>query len=448
MGRGYFGLGRRGFLPGGDRVELLPPGTPVITSLEPLLRETFTLLTQRVLKENKDFRIYNEGDTQSSHNATDRPDFSIDYWVLSDTPRLSDGVLLVMPSGIDVDLKEKMAVIERGGWWIIGPPYHCIEWSKTPSRRTFHLFPDLPAEIRLKIWKLALPDPRLVGIRFWNQIKFLWSLGDFHSTENEGFGKQHLLTCHESADMFMESYQRMPPPQPLSTWEHRPVRCLDSSWYSQKRDTLYVDNTIMREAERAGFSFDVSWVECIAMVTAPEHHGQKAIWITALSLCPGLKSLTVVPWGDTKRYEAMRLVIIEESLEHSGWVYEDGAPIPIGRLRSTDVEVASSRQKCLDIAHLFRRTHSEMVADNPQNWKGFKFRIACIGNKVSKSVGNRRVQWIFPRVKQDYYVTYYTWREDPVENDYFFCQALGYAVRRNDKTDLENVYEGIERLLK
>jgi hypothetical protein len=54
--------------------------------------------------------------------------------------------------------------------------------AKQVSERTFHKFPSLPLEIRLMIWKAALPEPRIVDI--WRRPLAI-TAGEWLEKENE-----------------------------------------------------------------------------------------------------------------------------------------------------------------------------------------------------------------------------------------------------------------------
>lgn len=72
-----------------------------------------------------------------------------------------------------------------------------------PELRAFTVFPNLPTELRLKVWKSALPDPRLVDIRFWKEdvvhVEYTSKAGDLAATL--------LLVCKESRGVFPRNYK-------------------------------------------------------------------------------------------------------------------------------------------------------------------------------------------------------------------------------------------------
>lgn len=88
---------------------------------------------------------------------------------------------------------------------------------KSPSLPTvsndaasFELFPKLPTEIRLKIWKLALPGPRIVKVRPCS-VKFMEELaaGDMtkHTFVSPTKAPSILFVCGESRKEAMKTYQ-------------------------------------------------------------------------------------------------------------------------------------------------------------------------------------------------------------------------------------------------
>ncbi len=72
-----------------------------------------------------------------------------------------------------------------------------------PELRAFTVFPNLPTELRLKIWKFALPDPRLVDIRFWKEavvhVEYTSKAGKLSTTL--------LRVCEQSRGMFHSNYK-------------------------------------------------------------------------------------------------------------------------------------------------------------------------------------------------------------------------------------------------
>ncbi|KAE9376562.1 hypothetical protein N431DRAFT_462388 [Stipitochalara longipes BDJ] len=66
----------------------------------------------------------------------------------------------------------------------------------------FTLFPDFPTELRLKIWKLALPEPRLVGLNFWKEEEVHIE----YASKDGTFSTVLLDACKESARVFRRNY--------------------------------------------------------------------------------------------------------------------------------------------------------------------------------------------------------------------------------------------------
>jgi len=67
---------------------------------------------------------------------------------------------------------------------------------------TFTCFPNLPEELRLLVWKLALPAPRILGLRFWEEDEI-----HIEYTSRDGNLSTVLLdVCNESSRVFLQHY--------------------------------------------------------------------------------------------------------------------------------------------------------------------------------------------------------------------------------------------------
>jgi hypothetical protein len=111
----------------------------------------------------------------------------------------------------------------------------------------FTVFSNLPTELRLKIWRFALPDPRLVDIRFWKEevvhVEYTSKAGELSTTL--------LLVCKESKGVFHRNYKpstivlsatrtsRLNPPRIV------PEKLVQHGYIDLERDVLQLDpNTI------------------------------------------------------------------------------------------------------------------------------------------------------------------------------------------------------------
>jgi hypothetical protein len=87
----------------------------------------------------------------------------------------------------------------------------------------FHLFPRLPKELRLEIWKHSLPGPRIVDVSCTSQ---LW-----HWTTDES-SPIHLEVNHEARAVALRSYERAP------IWEYGRVPWM-RTFVDYSRDFFY-----------------------------------------------------------------------------------------------------------------------------------------------------------------------------------------------------------------
>lgn len=74
----------------------------------------------------------------------------------------------------------------------------------------FAYFPQLVAELRLKIWKHAFPPPRVLGVKFPTYER--WHSHDINSIKFDAPLPTLLLhTCHESRKITLETYTKLYP---------------------------------------------------------------------------------------------------------------------------------------------------------------------------------------------------------------------------------------------
>ena len=86
-----------------------------------------------------------------------------------------------------------------------------IHWIEDPAP-TFIPFGRLPGELRRKIWKLALPEPRALSLYLnikENKLGFRLLEGNDLRTDDFTFGNSQLLACYKSRQVFLESYCKL-----------------------------------------------------------------------------------------------------------------------------------------------------------------------------------------------------------------------------------------------
>lgn len=87
----------------------------------------------------------------------------------------------------------------------------------------FSLFPNLPSELRIKIWRVAFPGPRCVAVRYNKQHAQYTS---------DGPPPTLLQTCAESRNIFLSTYEKL-----MFSPKHESSVYVDFS-----RDTIYFNS--------------------------------------------------------------------------------------------------------------------------------------------------------------------------------------------------------------
>jgi hypothetical protein len=108
-----------------------------------------------------------------------------------------------------------------------------------PEAPLFTRFKDLPPELRLHIWELALPDPRILQLEVrHDHIDDLTA--NFAPLLPSLLKKEHHLTCRESYNVFVDHYLRlkMDPDYSGTKWIDMPF----PMFIDCRRDTLMLDS--------------------------------------------------------------------------------------------------------------------------------------------------------------------------------------------------------------
>ncbi|KUJ24565.1 uncharacterized protein LY89DRAFT_727587 [Mollisia scopiformis] len=263
------------------------------------------------------------------------------YQLVSKTQQCFDDLSRKDPDWLHYS-PDKWKIVPRGslasGKFIKGGiVYSKMVWPSKRSADNFSKFVDLPIELRLLIWKHALPKPRVVQFTYSQREdgSIEWKLlhgGDF-------FGKLHLLTCQESALVFKEHYTNMltkPSPEfardtpssdnePVATINpDHPVRYMDL-----KEDTLLIEGLNYMRLRGMGISLDISEVRNLAVSSDFGPTFQVDHWFfsqAAWIITPQLKKLTLVfgkPCCHEEPGTDLRLVKIDENFRELEFVCDE-----------------------------------------------------------------------------------------------------------------------------
>lgn len=184
--------------------------------------------------------------------------------------------------------------------------------------QTFHLFTLLPTELRLKIWKLALPGPRVVEVTVKSperpEVEYGTSQGNAPNLRwfwiIKGTSPALLYVNHEARDVTLESYETP------GAWDTNfsPWR---RAYMDYKVDTLYLSTLLYkallfsRKGSYSKFdtqSIDLHKVQSLALdswlrMRQSEEPGLRAEGVSLLQfvfkVTPGLKELLLVMDGRT-----------------------------------------------------------------------------------------------------------------------------------------------------
>lgn len=155
----------------------------------------------------------------------------------------------------------------------------------------FTVFPKLPVELRLQIWKEALPDPQTVQLYARPVGDTEVDCGIQKDRDNHERYPTHMLACRESYEVFQENYTRI---EVKSCYEPDNVMCrlphLDLC-----RDTIVLGIADLQVIEAAGCLIDLSKVENLGLGEEERlENEEQSMLAIARKLCPRLKQFHLV----------------------------------------------------------------------------------------------------------------------------------------------------------
>ncbi|KAI9645735.1 hypothetical protein NHQ30_005167 [Ciborinia camelliae] len=283
-----------------------------------------------------------------------------------------------------------------------GISYTEIEWP-TLYWKTFTRFPDLPLELRRKIWVHTLPGPRLlrmanrnVSKRFGSSkdeliggIELLYS-GMSCGNKRELLPMQLLRVCRESHKIFREHYQRIGIqglPDGKFIWPHDDkqsnVRICCTGYFDPKLDTLLYDFRAKNFWPSLQVRLDFSMVTDVAIVGfAAYERFNKSRWKLLETTFPQLKQLRViVNHSDEISFafssEALRfgeLLPVNHSLisqiQEAIWATQNHPPFyneRINRLHRNIIKYGSMHSLVYQAAE-YENNFRGQIEENPDYW--------------------------------------------------------------------------------
>ncbi|CZR62991.1 uncharacterized protein PAC_12888 [Phialocephala subalpina] len=153
---------------------------------------------------------------------------------------------------------------------------------KGPSPK-FHVFTQLPKELRVLIWEAAMPDPRVIHLRYQ---------GD-RGLKSRTPVPTLLFVCRESFEVMSRYY----------TKSFGTVLWSASTWFNFQKDTLYIDNQLKKHLPY--LYLDTIHVQNLAIYSEAsrteglyrwgDHHMPMELLLhKALRLFPNVQKLTII----------------------------------------------------------------------------------------------------------------------------------------------------------
>lgn len=186
-----------------------------------------------------------------------------------------------------------------------------------PEDPAFQLFPFLPIEMRLKIWKLSIPGPRILKIEnsgFWNPKVHGVPFPSYLAVQIEGYSAPGMLSaCYESRQVALKVYELAFGARLYG----KPV------WFDFQNDSLYFVDRLALYSFYGGWGNDaVKDGPCPADVVDFESKLKKVIvggsiyWVHALQTLErlsGLESLILTTgWTSSSEITKSQLVDLLE----------------------------------------------------------------------------------------------------------------------------------------
>lgn len=167
-----------------------------------------------------------------------------------------------------------------------------IPWPETmpqfpPPMRVFTVFPQLPTELRLKIWAHALPDPRVVRL----STQYLRGASDsWRSFDILQEFIPRVLCCREFWAVFNQHYHQI-------KIEGDIQNSLPNCFLDFRRDTLRVHASDLQSLSLNHSWLDLTRVEHLALIEDDlqlDHGNHQSVCTYAETMCPKLKTFTLL----------------------------------------------------------------------------------------------------------------------------------------------------------
>jgi hypothetical protein len=251
----------------------------------------------------------------------------------------------------------------------------------TNTEQVFTLFPKLPPELRLKIWKQALPGPRVVLFCIWDMLQ-----GNRAEVARRCDSTNSLITithvCQEARGVVLNTYDKLvnviqPSLDIPRDQEEHPFVYVDYS-----KDTVYVEDWVGME-QLIGLYLSkaqhVAWQE-----VELRNYSTLSSWTVFKPACPVLKSLTFVgTWGVARHKldEEWMLLDILASLDSPKTL-----PQPTWEETYDEEELVEALDNHGNLALLCAEAkealeHFQEYAEEHTEWKDVTMKVAVLATK-------------------------------------------------------------------
>jgi 2EXR family len=250
----------------------------------------------------------------------------------------------------------------------------------------FTLFPKLPAELRVKIWKNALPGPRVIPLCISYDV--------FDSTVHQCRSTSGLiiirLACHEALDVVQKSYDKY---VPVLMSQSDFIQDDDGQqafiYINYDIDTIYLhkwEQFEQMQKQCLGKAKHLAWRGCELMA-------HSFTWIVLRAACPLMQIFTMVALQNQDfryHFQEWRLVNMpidfETSMVLPQWV---GGGWDDQQLADALDDYGVLALACAEAQHV--RTEFDEYAKQHACWENVSFQVAVLG---TRDIGAR--SWSLP----------------------------------------------------
>ncbi|CZR61802.1 uncharacterized protein PAC_11699 [Phialocephala subalpina] len=364
------------------------------------------------------------------------------------------------------DITEPARLFCANGHYI---PQIEVKWHEEQTfAPRFECFPQLPLELRRKVWKHALPAPRILHQRF-RQSRFDDVLHDYIEPMDGCSSPRvvdttllnYQMICHEASQIFKESYIKFEliGSSIASLWDSDVENERSDlggvtivphySYFDKYRDTLFLTLSNVSILQSHNTWIDVSQIRNLALSFDYASMGFKQKfgphW-EYIAGCPNLEALTFVIGAEGLKDSgavSYHLVTVDDNFRDL--IMRQLKP------KSRGPELTPSELESIDrLPQVIRDLEALFWKETPtdeRSWPDFDLKITLPG-KLRHVKKREQITWLKPKDSNWSGVSYFTKRPAPMPTSYFmrlghFCCELqcdrdGRLLTASDLAYLEN----------